>query len=241
MPGEAGLTGNIYCGLHEFADMAFTLHIVREDDLFVDVGANAGSYTILACAVKGARGYCMEPVPSTFLRLMSNIHLNKLSDRVKCLNVGISDHEGELMFTSDQNTGNHVVSQGENDTNVVKVKVCALDMILKGEAPTLIKIDVEGFETAVINGARRILTTESLCSVIMEMGGGNRYGYDETCLVRTMREFGFTPYKYDPFKRDLLRMEGRNPRGNTLFVRNEDTVVERLRLAPKFNIKGQEI
>jgi hypothetical protein len=34
------VTGNIYCGLHEFADMGFVLHFLRPGDLFVDVGAN---------------------------------------------------------------------------------------------------------------------------------------------------------------------------------------------------------
>ena len=51
--GETGLTGNIYTGLHEFPDMAFLLHVLRDDDLFVDVGTNVGSYTILACSASG--------------------------------------------------------------------------------------------------------------------------------------------------------------------------------------------
>ncbi len=49
--GMTGLTGNIYAGLHEFADMAFLLHFLRPSDLFADVGANVGSYTILASGV----------------------------------------------------------------------------------------------------------------------------------------------------------------------------------------------
>lgn len=52
--GETGLTGNIYTGLHEFQDMGFLLHFLRPEDLFVDIGANVGSYTILACAAVGA-------------------------------------------------------------------------------------------------------------------------------------------------------------------------------------------
>ena len=52
--GETGLTGNIYTGLHEFADMVFLLHFLRDSDLFVDIGANVGSYTILACSAVGA-------------------------------------------------------------------------------------------------------------------------------------------------------------------------------------------
>ena len=43
-----GITGNIYTGLHEFEDMAFLIHLLRNEDVFFDVGANVGSYTILA-------------------------------------------------------------------------------------------------------------------------------------------------------------------------------------------------
>ncbi len=46
--GMTGATGNWYCGLHEVAEMAFVLHLLRPDEHFVDVGANVGSYTILA-------------------------------------------------------------------------------------------------------------------------------------------------------------------------------------------------
>jgi hypothetical protein len=63
--GMTGATGNIYCGLHEFADMAFVLHLLREGDLFLDIGANVGSYTVLASAVCGARTLAFEPDPDT--------------------------------------------------------------------------------------------------------------------------------------------------------------------------------
>lgn len=43
--GLTGATGNIYCGRHEFTDMAFPLHFLREDDLFIGIGANIGRYT----------------------------------------------------------------------------------------------------------------------------------------------------------------------------------------------------
>ena len=46
--GMTGATGNWYCGLHELQDMAFVLHLLRADDHFVDIGANIGSYTVLA-------------------------------------------------------------------------------------------------------------------------------------------------------------------------------------------------
>src|SRR5688572_4540737 len=45
--GMTGATGNIYVGLHEFHEMSFILHLLRQDDLFADAGANVGSYTVL--------------------------------------------------------------------------------------------------------------------------------------------------------------------------------------------------
>src|SRR5664279_482984 len=44
--GMTGATGNIYTGLHEFEDMMFLLHLLRRGDVFADVGANIGSYTL---------------------------------------------------------------------------------------------------------------------------------------------------------------------------------------------------
>ena len=60
--GMTGATGNIYAGLHEFVDMAFCLHLLRSGDLFVDVGANIGSYTVLASKVAGANSVTLEPI-----------------------------------------------------------------------------------------------------------------------------------------------------------------------------------
>src|SRR5262245_35956083 len=59
--GMTGATGNLYAGLHEFVDMAFTLHFLRPSDLFLDVGANIGSYTLLASGVCRARTIAFEP------------------------------------------------------------------------------------------------------------------------------------------------------------------------------------
>jgi hypothetical protein len=42
---DFGLTGNYYLGLHEFRDMAFASHLLRPGDLFLDIGANLGSYS----------------------------------------------------------------------------------------------------------------------------------------------------------------------------------------------------
>ena len=182
--GETGLTGNIYTGLHEFPDMAFLLHFLRGEDLFLDVGANVGSYTILACSAIGAKGVAFEPVPSTYNRLIENMRLNHLDKKVKCINKGVGDQQGSIAFTSDNDTMNHALAFGEHSENTVTVEVTSLDAALCGESPALIKIDVEGFETPVLEGAHETLQKQTLHSVIMELNGsGSRYGFDESRIL----------------------------------------------------------
>ncbi len=241
-PGETGITGNIYCGLHEFADMAFLLHVLRDEDLFVDVGANVGSYTVLACSVVGAKGYCFEPVPSTYERLLTNIRLNDMVDRVVSRNIALGNSYGKINFSSDENCMNHIIADNEVSKGQVSVHISKLDEEIK-EVPFLIKIDVEGYETPMLEGAQKTLEKEGVCCVIVELNGsGNRYGYDESKILTMMKNFGFSPYSYEPFERKLINLKGKNSsEGNTLFIKNLDLVLERLKAAPKLEINGISI
>lgn len=241
--GETGLTGNIYTGLHEFPDMGFLLHCLRPEDIFVDIGANVGSYSILAGRAVGAKGYAFEPVPSTYTKLLDNIRLNAIGDRVQALNLGLANAEGRIRFTSDLDTVNHALAEGEISANTIEVKVTTLDQAMVGVQPNLIKIDVEGYETSVLGGAVHTLKNPSLRAIIMELNGsGNRYGYDESKLLNLMLEAGFKTFTYDPFSRALRSLGGRNQQeGNTLFIRDEAWVRERLVHAPKFKIYGVNV
>ena len=97
--GMTGATGNWYCGLHEVRDMAFVLHMLRRGEQFLDVGANVGSYTVLAAGAVGAQVTSVEPVPRTFAHLQRNVALNGLSATVNAWQGGLSDSAGTLRFT----------------------------------------------------------------------------------------------------------------------------------------------
>jgi FkbM family methyltransferase len=241
--GETGLTGNIYTGLHEFEDMAYLLHVLREDDLFIDVGANVGSYLILACCVSGARCVAFEPIPETFERLTDNVRLNRLESRAICRNIGLGSEKGVLRFTGDQDSMNHVMSEGEECKIAVDVEVSRMDKVLKDECPSLIKIDAEGFELPILEGGREILATKSLHSVILELNGsGRRYGFEDSLIRRLMLDLEFKSYRYDPFERTLTELPGEEiGSGNTLFIRDYALVSERLRNAPRISVLGQAI
>ncbi len=239
--GETGLTGNIYTGLHEFPDMGFLLHMLRPEDLFVDVGANAGSYTILACGAIGARGLAFEPVPSTYARLVENIRLNHLEERVVADSRGVGAERGTVAFTSDGDSVNHALAANESSANAVNVELTTLDDALRDESPVLMKIDVEGYETPALEGAQETLANASLRAVIMELNGsGERYGYDESHILEMVLDHGFKTYAYDPLQRTLADLDGKNVEsGNTLFIRNKAWVKERVMTAPEVCVNGR--
>jgi len=242
-PGMTGATGNIYTGLHEFEDMSFVLHALRDEDLFVDVGANIGSYTILAAAAIGATCVAFEPIQETYHHLVRNINLNGIGGIVTCENIGIGSERGELSFSSELDTVNHVLGKNDQGVASVTVPVKTLDEALTGRHATIIKIDVEGFETRVIDGARATLSHPSLLAVVMELNGsGERYGFDEVALHKTMLAYEFLPFSYLPFERELLSLDGKNAEsGNTIYIKDVEKVRARLKSAPAFVVHGQSV
>src|SRR2546425_5750897 len=137
-PGMTGATGNIYAGLHDFEEMSFVAHLLRENDLFVDVGANVGSYTLLACAAARARCITLEPLPSTFACLQQNLRLNGLESRVDARNIGAGAERGVLRFTDKLGCCNRVLLAGE--TGGIEVPVLPLDEVVGEERAVMLKI-----------------------------------------------------------------------------------------------------
>jgi FkbM family methyltransferase len=242
--GMTGASGNIYCGLHEFEDMALVLHALRPGDLFVDVGANIGSYTVLAGGVSRASVLAIEPIPKTFQVLLENIRLNRLDNLVTAKNVGAGSVSGSAFFTEDFGACNYLLTGCEMGSgNQTKVQVATLDGLLHGLLPTVMKIDVEGYETEVIKGGDNALRADSLLAVLLEVQGvGMRYGFDEDKLHQVMLQKGFIPYRYQPFDRKIIPIHDRNKlSGNTLYVRDESALRKRLETASKIFVHGQAI
>jgi FkbM family methyltransferase len=240
--GMTGATGNVYCGLHEFEDMGLVLHALRPNDLFVDIGANVGAYTVLAAGARGASVLAVEPVPATFGHLVDNVRLNRLEALVTARNVGVGAAQGRVAFTASLDTVNHVVAGPEAGTGeVVQVPLETLDGLLRGLSPALMKIDVEGYETEVVRGGRDALAGAGLLAVLLELNGsGRRYGFDEDRLHGELLEKGFRPSAYDPWSRELRSLPDRpGASGNTLYVRDFEALRERLKTAPKYRIHGR--
>jgi FkbM family methyltransferase len=237
--GMTGATGNLYCGLHEFTDMTFLLHLLRKEDFFVDIGANVGTYTVLASGHIGSKTFSFEPVPQTFSHLVKNISVNQVQSKVTPFNAALGSEKGSIKFTTGFDTMNHVATT-ERDT--ISVPVETLDDVLNNQGvPILLKIDVEGFETEVIKGASKTLQQRELKAIIIELNGsGARYGYDESKIHQTLLAADFNPYHYEPYSRSLSPTNSYDTH-NTIYIRDLNAVQQRLITAPKVRVLNQEI
>lgn len=241
-PGLTAATGNLYVGLQEFEEMAFTLHFLRPGDLFADVGANLGAYAILGSVVAGAECVAFEPLESAYAWLLRNIAMNGVSDKVMPIQAAVGAAAETVAMTTGLDTVNHVL-KADDATHADATQVCVttLDTTLTLYAPTLIKIDVEGYETAVIDGAAKTLSNDQCRGLIVELNGsGTRYGYDETKLRARLEAMGFESVKYLPFERRLVERKKFSP-SNVIFVRDKNWVAQRLRDAPRFHCRGTSV
>ncbi|MCR9115324.1 MAG: FkbM family methyltransferase [bacterium] len=231
--GMVGATGNIYTGLHELNDMGFALHFLRPEDLFADIGANVGTYTVLASGHIGCRSVTVEPAPMTYQRLLDNIAINRLGDLVAPLNFGVGAQPSQVRFSAGHDAMNHVLAEDEREVDSVEVSIRTLDELLEDQVPALMKVDVEGFESQVVEGGNNVLSSEVVQAVLMELNGsGVRYGVQDREVADRMLGFGFRMASYDPMTRVLSEQTPSTYQQNTLFVRDFARVRQRLLAAP---------
>ncbi|MBX6765440.1 MAG: FkbM family methyltransferase [Rubrobacteraceae bacterium] len=223
----------------EFEGMAFVAHFLREGDVFVDVGANVGVYSILA-ASRGARVLALEPVPASYERLLDNVHINRFQEFVDARNIGAGAEGGTLRFSTNEDSTNHVLADDESCKHAVVVEVAPLDEIV--QEATMLKVDVEGYEAEVLKGAGELLSKESLRAVLVELNGlGARYGFRDDEVRALLEACGFEQVRYEPFSRSLERTRRHYGSDNVLYVRNLEGARLRVKQAPVLRWKGIEI
>ena len=122
-------------------------------NLVVDVGANAGLFSLYQVLRKGAKKViAFEPSPGVFSRLTQNISQNACSDRITALNVAAGSVDGKTFLEEGRRSlENKVANSG------VPIDIVRLDSALPDEPIDLLKIDTEGHEVAVLQGAANVL------------------------------------------------------------------------------------
>ena len=144
--------------------------IIKKEDIVVDIGAHVGYYTILLSSLVGNNGcvYSYEPTHVNFRRLILNKEYNH-SKNVILNNYAIGKEKGVFKFyTHDNTTGGSLnIEKHPEYTDSEYLKVVKLDDEIKGRVD-FIKIDTDGNEMDVLEGAKRIIKENPNIKIMVE-------------------------------------------------------------------------
>ncbi|MFB2918263.1 FkbM family methyltransferase [Aerosakkonema sp. BLCC-F2] len=146
-------------GVYDVVTTKFFRKVIRENDVFLDIGANCGVLTLVAASlITTGKIYAFEPSEHIRYRLQANIKLNPhLKDLVKVVPLGVGAAKGQLFYHEDQEfRGNGALQP----ISGILVDVVSLDewvLLEPIEKIDVIKIDVEGMEYDVLLGAKAVI------------------------------------------------------------------------------------
>ncbi len=188
-----------WLGIYEAEKQRRLVETIRPGAIVFDVGAHVGYYTLLAAELVGSAGhvFAFEPSPRNLRFLRQHLDLNDYQN-VTVIAAAVGDHDGSSPFAEGaDSTGGRLVHDGTGQP----VVVVSLDQLVFKQGrpvPQVIKIDVEGGEMAVLQGARRLLTEHRVAIFLAT----HNAEFSRQCL-QLLREFG---YKIEPFDTsDLVR------------------------------------
>jgi FkbM family methyltransferase len=173
------------------------MHQVKNSKTFVDVGANIGGYAIRAA--KYCKVYAIEPLPRNYKILKINEKLNNV--KINSFNIAAGNKNGKVkLYYKIGDWGKPSIKREFNE--FIEVEMKPLDEIINEESIDLIKIDVEGVEDLVLEGARNLLNRTKM--IIIEK---NKESFSNAYKI--LKEEGFRP-------KEIL------DRCNILFIKNEN-------------------
>jgi len=186
-----------YVRLFDYDEMLYILESLRIDDVFIDIGANIGIYSLLASSVitKG-NIYAFEPFPMSYIRLEENIRLNDIRNIQVVKKIVSNDSRFEYFKTEKESEINHIAYKDkERLTRISSVKLD--DFINKNNIKniSLMKIDVEGAEMKVLQGAEKSINNKKILKILIELNKNNQhFGTDNQKIAKWLEKKQFTLY-----------------------------------------------
>jgi FkbM family methyltransferase len=170
--------------IKEQGTVRFITEEARPGDVFYDIGANIGPYTLMAAKRVPPNGavYAFEPHASNFHSLMENVRLNELGDIVKVISSALYDREGFFDFNyymSDAGTSMSQLGDNRDDHDRVFRPIfterkhgTTIDRLIQDrviDPATLIKMDVDGNELLILKGMKNLLEQAPPRAILMEI------------------------------------------------------------------------
>lgn len=181
-------------GTYEPAKVAALQRLLEPGMTFVDAGSNKGDFALIAARVMDDSGrvVAFEPSPENCRWIRKSIELNGY----RCIELhelALSDSDGRARLYLGDRSGWHSLVEmraAEGAADSIEVEARTLDSALAGAAPDVLKIDVEGAELRVLDGAKRTLADTRLSAVLIDVHP-DRVDPGAVCDVLASHGFSF--------------------------------------------------
>jgi FkbM family methyltransferase len=186
-------------GSFELTMVETAMSHVRPGDVFIDVGAHMGFYTLVASRAVGDKGsvHCFEPGDKQHRLLSENVRINGLSN-VRVNKKGVSNKNGTATFVEgpSRNLGESYVSEGSS-AGGPSIELVTLDDYCREMGITAVgamKVDVEGLEEFVFQGAADVLGRLRPRAIVYESVGEHaaKFGSSPERVHAIIRGHGYT-------------------------------------------------
>lgn len=194
-PGETNSPHAVYRNPPNWPEMVVWRERLQPGDLFVDVGANIGLYTIFATEL-GATVIAVEPNACNAARIHEHLWRNGRTAEV--VQKALADEVGGARITDDLDSYNHLLVDGRSGG--VQVECTTLDDLLGDRVAAGVKIDVEGSERRVLLGAERALAAQRIRLLQIEWTAREaRVNFDEDRepVAELLRRHGYALHRPD--------------------------------------------
>ncbi len=157
---------------YEFLVIRKLKELLPSYQLFIDVGANIGTYSIIA-AKAGIKSLAFEPIENNFKSLLKNIKLNQAEDLIKPIAYGLGSSNEKVMFNYyPLKPGASSIHPLKKKSEKIEVQIQKFDELnieeIKKSKSIIIKIDVEGMEMEVVKGMEKLLQSDKNICIIIE-------------------------------------------------------------------------
>lgn len=164
-----------YLGIYEAGTISVLKRVLKQGDIFFDVGANIGSISCVASCFVGTTGqvHAFEPHPRIYKLLEYNRRINQIWNLFPH-NVAVGGKLDQLKIydrTEINRGAATLIHPGGSVNESYEVDVMPIDWLIENRKlprPTLIKIDVEGFELEVLKGAEKLLASSQAPMLCVE-------------------------------------------------------------------------
>jgi FkbM family methyltransferase len=213
-PQETNSPNAVYTNPPNWREMRLWQQLLHPGDLFVDVGGNVGIYTIMAQDL-GAQTITFEPDRRNYERIREHLELNGYRGEVHAK--AVADAAGMRRFTEGLDSYNHLLDGGQDG---IEVETVTLDEVIGDREVAGLKIDVEGAERLVLEGARRALQDGRIRVIQLEWSSREveRTLHETRAPIEVLlRGYGYLLYRPDDGGR-IGRLDGPVPPGRDVFA-----------------------